>query len=94
MATDKVVKVTNPSVGTGDTLASYNVYSDQDGLLGNLTAANAADPGLTVSLTDGLLHAVTAKPVGTSSGEFNAASNIVEVRKKSSLCILYCFCVV
>ena len=41
MATSKVVKVTSASVGTGDTLASYNVYSDQDGLLGNLTAALA-----------------------------------------------------
>lgn len=79
MATSKVVKVTSASVGTGDTLASYNVYSDQDGLLGNLTAANAADPGLTVSLTDGLVHDITAKPVGTSSGEYNAPSNAVEV---------------
>ena len=78
MATSKVVTVTAASVGTGDTLASYNIYSDQDGLLDNASVAEAT-AGHTVSLSDGVVHSVTVKPVGTSSGEYNAPSNAVTV---------------
>ena len=78
MATSKVVTVTAASVGTGDTLASYNIYSDQDGLLDNASVAEAT-AGHTVSLSDGVVHSVTVKPVGASSGEYNAASNAVSV---------------
>ena len=75
---NKVITVTTPSVGTGDTVASYNAYSDQDGSLGSLSVAEAA-AGKTFALSDGVVHSVTVKPVGTSSGEYNAPSNAVTV---------------
>lgn len=78
MATNKVVTVTVASTVTNDTLASYNIYSDQDGLLDNMTPAEAT-AGHTVSLSDGVSHSVTVKPVGTSNGEFNQPSNAVTV---------------
>jgi hypothetical protein len=84
MATNKVVTVTNASVVTNDTLEGYNFYSDQEGatpLNGGtvVTPANAA-AGQTYALTDGVVHSVTAKPVGTTNGEFTAVvSNAVTV---------------
>lgn len=79
MATNKVITVTTPSVVTNDTLASYNAYSDQDGSLGSLSVAEAA-AGKTFALSDGVVHSVTVKPVGTSNGEFSAViSNAVTV---------------
>lgn len=76
---DKVITVTSPSVVTNDTLASYNNYSDQDGLLGSMTPAEAS-AGKTVTLSDGVVHQVTTKPVGTTNGEFSAVvSNAVSV---------------
>lgn len=84
MATNKVVTVTVASVVTGDTLEGYNFYSDQEGatpLNGGtvVTPANAA-AGQTYALTDGVVHSVTAKPVGVSNGEFSAVvSNAVSV---------------
>jgi hypothetical protein len=77
MATNKTITVTAVSVGTGDTLASYNAYSDKPTTktsLGTLSIAEAA-AGKVFALTDGLNHNITVYPVGTSSGEFNAASN-------------------
>jgi hypothetical protein len=54
-------------------LAGYNFYSDQDGKLNGATVAPAtAEGGVTYSLTDGVVHSVTAKPVGVSNGEFSA----------------------
>lgn len=76
---DRIITVTNPSVVTNDTLASYNNYSDVDGLLGSMTPTEAAN-GKTVTLSDGSVHQVTTKPVGTTNGEFTAVvSNSVEV---------------
>ena len=79
MATNKVVTVTAASVVTGDTLEGYNFYSDQEGatpLNGGtvVTPANAA-AGQTYALTDGVVHSVTAKPVGVSNGEFSAVES-------------------
>jgi hypothetical protein len=89
MATNKVVTVTAASVVTGDTLEGYNFYSDQEGatpLNGGtvVTPANAA-AGQTYALTDGVVHSVTAKPVGVSNGEFSAVvSNAVSVDLSST----------
>lgn len=81
MATNKVVKVTVASVVTNDALSGYNFYSNQDGKLNTsvVTPANAAN-GVEYALTDGLVHQITAKPVGASNGEFAAVvSNSVQV---------------
>lgn len=76
---DRIITVTNPSVVTNDTLASYNNYSDIDGLLGSMTIGEAA-AGKTVSLSDGVTHVITTKPVGTTNGEFTSiVSNAVTV---------------
>jgi hypothetical protein len=84
MATNKVVTVTDPSVVTNDVLSGYNIYSDQDGLLDNATPAEA-NAGHTVSLSDGVVHQVTAKPVGASNGEFSSViSNQFEVDLSST----------
>jgi hypothetical protein len=77
MATNKTLTVTIASIGTNDTLVSYNIYSDQDGLLDNATPTEATN-GHIVSLSDGVLHSITAKPVGTL-GEYNNPSNAVSV---------------
>jgi len=88
MATSKVVTTTVASVGTGDTLASYNIYSDQDGLLDNATPAEA-NAGHTVSLSDGVVHSITAIPVGISSGEYaTGVSNAVSVDLTTSETLL------
>ncbi len=77
MATNKTVTVTTPSIVSNDTLVSYNVYSNIDGLLGNMTPSQASD-GFVISLSDNAIHNVYARPVGVINGEFvNATSNIV-----------------
>lgn len=78
---NKIVKVTSPSVVTGDTLASYNVYTDKPSaktLVGTMTPAEAS-AGKTLAFADGLNHNVSVYPVGTTTGEFNEESNVVVV---------------
>jgi hypothetical protein len=76
MATVKKVTVTAASVVTNDTLAGYNIYSNQDGKLNTSVVAPAtAAAGVDYSLTDGVVHNITAKPVGTINGEFTAVSS-------------------
>jgi hypothetical protein len=81
MATVKKVTVTAASVVTNDTLAGYNIYSNIDGKLNTSVVAPAtANAGVDYSLTDGVIHNITAKPVGTVNGEFTAvASSAVSV---------------
>lgn len=84
MATNKVIKVTvNPTL-TGDTIASYNVYSSVDGLLGAMTIAEAA-AGKLFALSDGVSHNITVKGVWTTGGETTTeGSNVVVVDLSSS----------
>jgi len=77
MATNKTITVITPSVVSNDTLDSYNVYSSVDGLLANITPAEAS-AGYVISLTDDAIHNVYARPVGIINGEFgNATSNLI-----------------
>lgn len=77
---DRIITVTNPSVVTNDTLSGYNNYSDIDGQLGTTMTPTEATNGHTVALSDGVVHEVTTKPVGTTNGEFSAVvSNAVTV---------------
>lgn len=78
MATNKTITVTVIPTKTGDTVASYNAYSNIDGLLGSLSVAEAA-AGKVFSLTD-VLHNITVKTVWTTAGESTTnVSNIVVV---------------
>jgi len=76
---NRTIKVNTPSVATGDTLVSYNVYSDKPSaktLIGSMTSSEGNGPGKTFNIPDGLNHNVTVYPVG-GSGEFNAPSNVL-----------------
>jgi hypothetical protein len=76
MATLKKVTVTAASVVSNDTLAGYNIYSDEDGKLnGSVVSPATAAAGVDYSLSDGVLHSITAKPVGTINGEFAAVAS-------------------
>ena len=78
MATTKKITVTSPSVVTNDTLLGYNFYSDEDGKLNTTVVAPAtANAGVDYSLSDGVSHNITAKPVGTANGEFAAVESEV-----------------
>lgn len=79
MATNKIVTVTTiPTRSDADTVASYNIYSNIDGLLDNMSPAEAA-AGHTVSLSDGSLHNVTVKTVWTTAGESTTNVSNIEV---------------
>lgn len=78
MATNKVVTVTTVPTRTGDTVASYNVYTGAT-LLGTMTTGEAA-VGKTFSLTDGVSHSISVKTVWTTYGESTTnTSNVVVV---------------
>lgn len=84
MATNKLIKVTVIPTLTGDTIASYNVYSNIDGLLGTMTIAEAAS-GKLFALSDGASNNITVKGVWTTGGETTTAgSNVVVVDLSSS----------
>jgi len=85
MATIKKITVTVPSVVTNDTLAGYNFYSNQMGKLNtNVVSPATAEAGVNYSLTDGVIHNITAKPVGTTNGEFTAVTSAVVVSDLSA----------
>lgn len=77
---NKIITVTTIPTRTGDTVASYNAYTDAPSagtLIGTLTPAEAA-AGKTFSLTDGLHHDVTVKTVWATAGESTTnESNVV-----------------
>jgi len=78
MATNKVVTVTTAPTRTGDTVASYNVYTGAT-LLGTMTTGEAA-AGKTFSLTDGVSHSISVKTVWTTYGlSTTNTSNVVVV---------------
>ena len=77
---NRTIKTSTPSVGNGENLISYNVYSDKPSaktLLGAMTTAEAHGAGKVFPLTDGLDHNVTVYPVGETTGEYNAPSNVL-----------------
>lgn len=78
---NKQVRVTTASIVTGDTLVSYNVYTDKPvarTLVGTMTPAEAT-AGKSLAFANSLNHNVTVYPVGNITGEFNSPSNIVVV---------------
>lgn len=81
MATNKTVTVTTAPTKTGNTVASYNVYSSSPApgtSLGTMTTGEAA-AGKVFSLTDGVTHSITVKAVWTTGGESTLSSNAVSV---------------
>lgn len=86
---DKIITVTVQSIVTNDTLDSYNNYSDIDGSLGSMTVQESID-GKEVALSNGEVHEVTTKPVGTTNGEFSAVvSNSVQVDTGAAGDVMY-----
>jgi len=83
---NKIVTVTTAATKSGDTVASYNVYTDKPSagtLVGTMTPAEAS-AGKTLVFADSLNHNVTAKAVFTTSGESSLSSNIVVVDLSST----------
>lgn len=86
MATNKIVTVTVLPTRTGDSVASYNVYSSIDGLLDNMSPAEAISGAFIISLSDGVTHDITVKTVWTIYGESTTnISNVVVVNLTSLL---------
>ena len=81
MASITVKIPTVPTRSDSDTVASYNVYSNQPSantLIGTMTPAEAAS-GKAMTFSDGVVHSVTAKAVWTTAGESSVASVPVNI---------------
>lgn len=86
MGITRTIFVNTPAVVPNDTLTGYNIHSDKDGLLGNLTVANQIlGNGLFVELSPDI-HSITIIPVGLITGEHTTlVSDAISIDVRSEL---------
>ena len=86
MASITVKIPTVPTRSDSDTIASYNVYSNQPSagtLIGTMTPAEAA-AGKAMTFSDGVVHSVTTKAVWTTAGESTISTVPVNIDTSGS----------
>lgn len=91
MASITVKIATIPTRSDSDTIASYNVYSNQPSantLIGTMTPAEAA-VGKAMTFSDGVIHSVTSKAVWTTAGESTISTIAVNINTTGGSTVLY-----